>query len=84
MAYDDTKCPCGGQKLRETMLCDLCEAHLAERMENRILHNPENSWESRRGAAIRLIAMARQRPKLARVMQQAEASRAFRLEHGYV
>jgi len=25
MAYDDTHCPCGGHKIRETMLCDFSE-----------------------------------------------------------
>ena len=61
MAYDDTHCPCGGHKLRETMLCDPCEAHLADRPENLIMRDPLTTWEGRRSAAIRLIALARKR-----------------------
>jgi len=63
MAYEDTKCPCGGQKLRETMLCDTCEAHLADRFEHKTMHDPNASWESRRSAAVRLIGLARKRTK---------------------
>lgn len=61
MAYDDTHCPCGGHKLRETMLCDSCEAHLADRPENRVMRDTTSTWEQRRSAAIRLIGLARKR-----------------------
>lgn len=61
MAYDDTHCPCGGHKARETMLCDPCEQHLADRTENSIRHDSKTTWEQRRSAAIRLIALARKR-----------------------
>jgi hypothetical protein len=59
MAYDDTHCPCGGQKIRETMLCDPCQIRLASRPENLILQDAASTWEQRRSAAIRLIALAR-------------------------
>lgn len=61
MAYEDTHCPCGGHKLRETMLCKQCEKHLADRPENKILHDSTTTWEQRRRAAIRLITLARKR-----------------------
>jgi hypothetical protein len=61
MAYEDTHCPCGGTKLRETMLCTSCEAHLADRPETRLLRDSTTTWEQRRSAAIRLIARARKR-----------------------
>ena len=61
MAYEDTHCPCGQHKLRETMLCDQCEAHLADRPEYLIMRDSTTTWEQRRSAAIRLIGMARKR-----------------------
>lgn len=63
MAYEDTKCPCGGKKLRETMLCDDCEVHVADRVEYKIMHDLSMSWDSRRSAAVRLIGLARKRTK---------------------
>jgi hypothetical protein len=64
MAYSDTHCPCGGHKQPETMLCTSCETHLSQRPEKRVLSDPTSTWEQRRGSAIRLIAMARNRPLL--------------------
>lgn len=61
MAYDDTHCPCGGFKFRETMLCVQCVTHLADQPESRLLQDLTTTWETRRSCAIRLIAMARQR-----------------------
>lgn len=39
MAYDDTHCPCGGHKIRETMLCEHCQIHLEDRRENLIVRD---------------------------------------------
>lgn len=61
MAYEDTHCPCGGFKFRETMLCVQCVTHLADQPESRLLQDPTTTWENRRSYAIRLIAMARKR-----------------------
>lgn len=61
MAYEDTHCPCGGHKERETMLCRECEQEFAEKPESRVLRDPTTGWAQRRGAAIRLIAMSRKR-----------------------
>lgn len=43
------------------MLCDQCEAHLADRPENLIMRDPTTTWEQRRLSAIRLIGLARKR-----------------------
>ena len=72
MAYDDTHCPCGGQKIRETMLCEHCQIHLEDRRENLIVRDPSTTWEQRRSAAIRLIALARKRTARHRSMISAE------------
>lgn len=56
MAFDDTKCPCGGKKLPETMLCRECETHLAT--------DPDMIaflGGYRREAAIRLLSRSRRR-----------------------
>ena len=64
MAYDDMQCPCGGTKMRETMLCLACETHLADHPEMRVLRDSLGySVNSRRGAAITLLALARRRKR---------------------
>lgn len=61
MAYQDTNCPCGGRKIRETMLCQTCVTTLAGKPEMAFMHDSSLTWEQRRSSAIRLIAMARKR-----------------------
>jgi hypothetical protein len=65
MAFEDTNCPCGGKKLQQTMLCEECWSYLrgkarqdVDGFENVILH-----INTRREHAIRLLRMARLRPK---------------------
>lgn len=64
MAYDDTKCPCGGHKLAGTMLCSACEAYTASTPEMALLRDEQVSPQGRRSAAIRLLAMSRRRTLL--------------------
>jgi hypothetical protein len=64
MAYDDMNCPCGGTKMRETMLCLACETHLANHPEMRVLRDAIGySVNLRRTAAITLLSIARRRTK---------------------
>jgi hypothetical protein len=61
MSYDNTNCPCGGRKERETMLCRDCRDNTASTFEAAVVADPARPWQTRRNAAIRLIAMARKR-----------------------
>lgn len=59
MSYEDTNCPCGGKKERDTMLCDRCESDLAQHPSMPVFKNLENALESRRHAAIVLLSLSR-------------------------
>lgn len=59
MAFHDTKCACGGHKLTDTMLCAACEASASATPEMRVFRDHLASQQSRRSAAIRLLAMSR-------------------------
>jgi len=61
MAYEDTNCPCGDKKERETMLCELCMDHLKDRHEMQTWQDREERWDFRRHAAIILLTLARRR-----------------------
>lgn len=63
MSYENTNCPCGGRKERETMLCRECHAYTASATETAVMNDAGRSWQSRRNAAIRLLAIARGRNK---------------------
>lgn len=63
MSWADTKCPCGGIKERETMLCGECLETFAATTELAAVNNPLISFSGRRGCAIRLLSMARKRKK---------------------
>jgi hypothetical protein len=69
MSYENTKCPCGGSKQRETMICQACTDHLSGTNPHEIKgyqDSANHSAESRRNMAIRLLAAARRRkPRLA-------------------
>lgn len=63
MAFQDTHCPCGGTKERETLICTDCCQHFTGTLE--LATYLETSWprDSRRTAAIRLLSMARKRSR---------------------
>ena len=61
MSYENTECPCGGRKERETMLCHECEAAFAGESDFRIIKDDSFSFSARRGAAITLLSKSRTR-----------------------
>jgi len=61
MSYSNTSCPCGGRKPADTMLCTDCVSAFSETPTMAIFLDPTKSFEARRPAAIRLIAMSRRR-----------------------
>lgn len=61
MSYEDTKCPCGGKKPNDTMLCDACVEHLKDRREMSDYQDGDLPIEFRRHAAIILLSLARRR-----------------------
>ena len=64
MSYEDTHCPCGESKPRETMLCDGCNTAFADRTEMKMFKDTEHCpTGSRRYAAINLLALARKRKR---------------------
>lgn len=63
MAYEDTKCPCGGKKPTDTMLCDDCVEHLKDRREMAEYQDITLRHDYRRSAATILVSLARQRNK---------------------
>jgi hypothetical protein len=60
MSYENTQCPCGGHKPRETMICPACEIACAGHDLIRY-RDDQSPVESRRNAAIRILAKARRR-----------------------
>lgn len=66
MSWDDTRCPCGDRKERETLLCPACREQFKNTIEMKvfsaIVPRVDNRAE-RRAAAIRLLAMARRRKR---------------------
>jgi hypothetical protein len=61
MSYEDTNCPCGGKKERETLICDQCREYFSAAIELAAMDDPRLPFEARRGSAIRLLSMARRR-----------------------
>jgi hypothetical protein len=61
MSYENTQCVCGGRKLTDTMLCADCEKAVEGTFDRREMENPAATWEQRRNAAIRCLAVARRR-----------------------
>ena len=61
MAFDDTNCPCGDSKERETMLCQQCAGYFGHTVEMAAVNNLQWPVEARRASAIRLLAMSRRR-----------------------
>jgi hypothetical protein len=63
MSYENTRCPCRGQKLPETMLCPDCETAVAGTYDRREMDNPAAPLEARRAAAIRILAVSCRRTR---------------------
>lgn len=63
MSYENTKCPCGGNKPTDTMLCDECEIALADHPAMKWFLDTTQPVESRRNSAIVLVTAARQRKR---------------------
>lgn len=63
MSYEDTNCPCGDKKRRETMICSLCEATFLSTKELAVFNNSDWPVEARRIAAVRILSMCRRRKK---------------------
>jgi hypothetical protein len=62
MSYEDTNCPCGGKKERETMLCADCMKAFADTPDMKVFLDPiKYGVDARRPAAILLCAKARRR-----------------------
>lgn len=65
MSYADTKCPCGGKKAPDTMICPECEEAFRDTHEYRGWQDTTEPWGSRRRDAIRLLSMCRRRRRVA-------------------
>jgi hypothetical protein len=63
MSYEDTACPCGGKKERETLICAECQKAFAHTFEFKRVYDLTEESQCRRTAAIKLLAMARRRNK---------------------
>lgn len=61
MSYENSKCACGGQKLRETFLCDDCEKAVVGTFDRTRMDDPKAGFAERRSSAIRVLATARKR-----------------------
>lgn len=61
MSYENEKCPCGDKKLTDTMLCGACEGVVAGTFDRVQMVDPAASFELRRNAAIRVLAVSRRR-----------------------
>jgi hypothetical protein len=61
MSYEDTSCPCGGRKERQTMICQPCRDHLAGCIELAAMDDERIPVQARRSAAIRVLKLARGR-----------------------
>ena len=65
MSYENSSCPCGGKKERETMICDPCKAFASITAANdlSIYEDHRIPTATRRAMAIRILAIARRRGK---------------------
>lgn len=64
MSYEDTICPCGGKKERDTMLCPQCETDLADHPSMKVFKDMGAGIASGQHAAIVLLALSRSRHRL--------------------
>jgi hypothetical protein len=66
MSYENTSCPCGGKKERETLICRECAVHILATTDGFNLERYQDesfTKEARRNMAMRLLSMARRRNK---------------------
>jgi hypothetical protein len=63
MSWEDTDCPCGGKKERETMLCRECETYLADHPAMKHFRDEQCPPAGRRHAAIVLLTCSRSRKR---------------------
>lgn len=64
MSYEDTRCPCGGKKPTDTMLCDECNTALKDHPSMKVFRDAAKySVDSRRHAALVLITLSRARKR---------------------
>jgi hypothetical protein len=64
MSYENTACPCGGKKERETMICADCVDYIESTTAHTDLARHKDysfSVEARRWMAIRVLTIARSR-----------------------
>ena len=61
MSYENTACPCGGQKLTDTMLCAACETAVAGTYDRKAMDDHRNGFELRRQSAMRVLSISRRR-----------------------
>lgn len=59
MSYENTECPCGGKKERDTMLCNTCFTELEAHPAMKFFKDANGSLESRRHAAVILISCSK-------------------------
>ena len=62
MSYEDTNCPCGDRKERETMLCAACMADMIDHPSMRVFQSAA-PVEDRKYAATVLLTLARGRKR---------------------
>jgi hypothetical protein len=67
MSYEDTNCPCGHRKERDTMLCADCMTAFKDHPSMKGFLNADGTWSipARRQSAIILVTLARKRLKSA-------------------
>lgn len=61
MSYEGTKCPCGGKKASNTMLCNGCMTAFANHPSMKVFLDTNADREARRHSAMILLEMARVR-----------------------
>lgn len=61
MSYEDTTCPCGSRKERQTMICQQCRDYLASSIELAAMDDLRIPVQARRSAAIRVLKLSRNR-----------------------
>ncbi len=67
MSYENTSCPCGGKKEKETLICRECVVHIyavTDGFDLERYRDESFTTEARRSMAIRLLTAARKRSKM--------------------
>ena len=63
MSFEDTNCPCGGKKERDTMLCPECVRAFADHSSMEAFADPELPLDARAHAARVLVILAKGRKR---------------------